>query len=46
MVENIAVSIMRYQENQFKINYGFGHALKNIGQVNFVITMYQTIIWC
>ena len=30
MVESIAVSIMKYRKNRFKINYGFGYVLKNI----------------
>ena len=35
MVENIAVSIMRYRKNWFKINYGFGYVLKNIDTSQF-----------
>ena len=35
MVENIAVSIMRYRKNRFKINYGFGYVLKNIDTSQF-----------
>ena len=35
MVKNIAISIMRYRKNRFKINYGFDCVLKNIDASQF-----------
>ena len=35
LIENISASIMRYQKNRFKINFGFGFVLRDVDTKEF-----------